>query len=77
MSETRWPLVLLVIVAAVVVGGLGVWLIWLVYSSHLPGWLKVPLELFLGGFFTFGGTETRKRIKPGKSPWSLDKPERG
>jgi hypothetical protein len=77
MSETPWALVLLLIFAAVIAGVVCLGLIWLVYSSHLAGWVKVLLDSFLGGFFVFGGTGTRKRIKRGKSPWSLDKPERG
>ena len=77
MRDSLWPLKLLV-VTALVVGVIAlIGMAWLVAISPLPEWIKSFLFLLVGGSGVGGGTVVRRRIRAGKSPWSLDKPERG
>ena len=77
MTDSYWPLK--VLLAGVLLVGIMValGLAWLISASDLPGWIKVILNSFIASFFVFGGGRARRKYRAGRSPWSLDKPERG
>jgi hypothetical protein len=70
MTESRWPLVLLLAMLWAVGLLILIGLMLLVHVSPLPDWLKGPLNLVLIGFVIPGANSTRRRVRGDKNPWS-------